>query len=70
MRSIAFYDIAFGLKVADGLAFEHFTLVYLSNPESGFELELTINSGRTDPYDLGNGDLGIPERVTIDTLVL
>ena len=54
MRSIAFYDVAFGLKVADRLAFEHFTLVYLSNPESGFELELTINSGRNDPdgYDI------------------
>jgi lactoylglutathione lyase len=54
-RSLAFYDKAFGLQVADRLAFEGFTLVYLSNGESGFELELTINHGRTEPYALGDG---------------
>lgn len=54
-RSLAFYDAAFGLKVADRLDFETFTLVYLSNPESGFEVELTINKGRTEPYTLGDG---------------
>ncbi|MGL4310414.1 MAG: VOC family protein [Paracoccaceae bacterium] len=54
-RSVAFYDRAFGLKVADRLDFESFTLVYLSNAESGFELELTINKGRTEHYDLGDG---------------
>ncbi|MDE3081520.1 MAG: VOC family protein [Paracoccaceae bacterium] len=54
-RSVAFYDKAFGLKVADRLDFPDFTLVYLSNPESGFELELTINKGRTAPYELGDG---------------
>lgn len=54
-RSVAFYDQAFGLKVADRLDFPEFTLIYLSNPESGFELELTVNKGRTEPYDLGDG---------------
>lgn len=54
-RSVAFYDLAFGLKVADRLDFDSFTLIYLSNAESGFELELTVNKGRTEPYDLGNG---------------
>jgi lactoylglutathione lyase len=54
-RSLAFYDTAFGLKVADRLDFDTFTLVYLSNPETGFELELTINKGRTDAYNLGDG---------------
>ena len=54
-RSVAFYDRAFGLKVAQRLDFDSFTLVYLSNAESGFELELTINKGRDLPYDLGNG---------------
>jgi lactoylglutathione lyase len=54
-RSVAFYDEAFGLKVAQRLDFETFTLVYLSNDETGFELELTINKGRTDPYDRGDG---------------
>jgi|TARA_R110002126_G_scaffold92479_1_gene219470 lactoylglutathione lyase len=54
-RSIQFYDTAFGLKVADRLDFPDFTLVYLSNAETEFELELTINKGTTDAYDLGNG---------------
>jgi lactoylglutathione lyase len=54
-RSIEFYRTAFGLEVADRLDFENFTLVYLSNPETEFELELTVNKGTTEPYDLGNG---------------
>jgi lactoylglutathione lyase len=53
-RSIEFYDKAFGLKVADRIAFETFTLVYLSNAETGFELELTINQGRIEPYAQGD----------------
>lgn len=54
-RSVTFYKDAFGLAVADRLDFETFTLVYMCNAESEFELELTINKGRTDPYDLGDG---------------
>jgi len=54
-RSVQFYDTAFGLKVADRLDFPTFTLIYLSNPETEFELELTVNKDQTEPYDLGNG---------------
>lgn len=54
-RSVDFYERAFGLKVADRLDFDSFTLLYLSNGETGFELELTVNKGRTEPYDLGDG---------------
>lgn len=54
-RSVAFYETAFGLRVADRLDFPDFTLIYLSNAESGFELELTVNKDRTKPYDLGDG---------------
>ena len=54
-RSISFYNKAFGLDVADRLDFDSFTLVYMSNPEIPFEVELTINKGRTEPYDLGDG---------------
>ncbi|MBQ0819204.1 VOC family protein [Microvirga sp. HBU67558] len=54
-RSLMFYDKAFGLKVAERLAFESFTLVYLSNEHGEFELELTINHDRTEPYSLGDG---------------
>lgn len=54
-RSVDFYRKAFGLEIADRLDFSDFTLVYLSNEETGFEVELTINKGRTEPYDLGDG---------------
>jgi lactoylglutathione lyase len=54
-RSLAFYEKAFGLKVAERLAFDGFSLLYLSNEESEFELELTVNHGRTEPYSLGDG---------------
>jgi lactoylglutathione lyase len=51
-RSVDFYDKAFGLKVADRLDFDSFTLVYMSNHNSALELELTINK---EPYQLGDG---------------
>ncbi len=54
-RSVDFYRRAFGLEVVDRLDFDTFTLIYLRNPESGFELELTVNKDRTEPYDLGDG---------------
>lgn len=53
--SVDFYDRCFGLKVADRLDFETFTLIYLANAESETELELTVNKDRTEPYDLGDG---------------
>lgn len=54
-RSLDFYEKAFGLTIRDRLDFETFTLVYLANPETDFELELTINKDRTEPYNLGDG---------------
>ncbi len=54
-RSVKFYDLAFGLKVAERLDFDGFTLVYLSNPENSIELELTINKDQSEAYELGNG---------------
>ena len=54
-RSVSFYHEAFGLQVAERLDFPDFTLVYLSNEETPFELELTINKGRTSTYELGDG---------------
>lgn len=54
-KSVDFYGTAFGLKVADRFQFDDFTLVYLRNPEADFEVELTINHGRTEPYTHGTG---------------
>ena len=54
-RSVSFYERAFGLSVVDRVDFPEFTLVYMATEAGGFELELTINKGRTDPYVLGDG---------------
>lgn len=53
--SVDFYDRVFGLKIAERIDFEAFTLVYLRNDENDFELELTVNKDRETPYDLGDG---------------
>lgn len=54
-KSVDFYGRCFGLKVAERLDFDSFTLIYLANDESETELELTVNKGRTEPYNLGDG---------------
>jgi len=54
-RSVSFYQQAFGLRVVERLDFPDFTLVYLSNAETPFEVELTVNKGRANPYELGDG---------------
>ncbi|SMQ58322.1 lactoylglutathione lyase [Devosia lucknowensis] len=54
-RSVAFYENAFGLHIVDRLDFETFALVYMAGDAVGFELELTINKDRTEPYALGDG---------------
>lgn len=54
-RSLDFYARAFDLKVADRLVFADFALVYLRHLSSPFELELTVNFGREEPYIAGDG---------------
>jgi lactoylglutathione lyase len=53
--SIAFYRDAFGMRESHRLDFDSFTLVYLRDPESGAEIELTLNKGTTAPYTHGTG---------------
>lgn len=54
-RSTEFYRRAFGFEPAGRFEFDGFSLVYLRSPDSPFELELTINTGRSEPYSLGDG---------------
>jgi lactoylglutathione lyase len=54
-KSVDFYGRAFGLSVKDRYDFDGFTLVYLKNPKNDFEVELTINHGRTEAYTHGTG---------------
>ena len=54
-RAVTFYDTCFGLKVANRYEWPDFSLTYMSNPDVPFELELTVNKGRSEPYEMGNG---------------
>lgn len=52
-RSIAFYEKALGLTEKRRKCGEGFTLVYLGNAESDFELELTCLDAHPENYNLG-----------------
>ena len=54
-HSIAFYRNALGMAETHRLDFPDFTLVYLREPESGQEIELTLNKGRGEAYTHGTG---------------
>lgn len=54
-RSVKFYETVLGLKIAERREWPDFSLTYMSNAEANFEIELTVNKGRTEPYDLGGG---------------
>ena len=52
--SLRFYE-ALGFERRGRLQFEGAYNVYLGLPGDGDPLELTVNEGRTDRYDLGDG---------------
>jgi len=54
-KSVDFYKNAFDLGIEARFDFDGFTLVYLRNPEADFEIELTVNKERTEPYTHGDG---------------
>ena len=54
-KSTDFYKRALGLDVVDTFDFDSFALYFLRNPETNFEVELTVNKDQSAPYDLGNG---------------
>ena len=54
-RSLKFYADVLDLHEAHRLDFPDFALVYLRNAQNDFEVELTLNKGRTEPYTHGDG---------------
>ncbi|KJY90482.1 lactoylglutathione lyase [Pseudoalteromonas piscicida] len=54
-RSIKFYHDVFALVVKRRIDFNDFSLIYLGNNETSFELELTWNHDTTVGYTIGNG---------------
>ena len=63
--SLRFYE-ALGFERRGQLNFESAYNVYLGLPGGGDTLELTVNVGRTEPYDLGEGYNHVA--VTVDDL--
>ena len=54
-KSMDFYQRAFGLELAQRFDFDGFTLAYLRNEESEYEIELTWNHDQEEPYTHGSG---------------
>ena len=55
-RSLEFYEKALGLAEVRRKESANFTLVYLGDGETGFQLELTCLHDRKEPYDLGDNE--------------
>jgi lactoylglutathione lyase len=53
-KSVAFYE-ALGYERRGKLQFETAYNIYMGLPGEGDDLELTVNIGRDEPYDLGDG---------------
>ncbi|HGZ6743495.1 TPA: VOC family protein [Vibrio parahaemolyticus] len=53
--SLQFYRDALELEIKDQYVFDGFSLTYLANEETGFELELTHNHDQSEPYTHGSG---------------
>jgi lactoylglutathione lyase len=54
-RSLRFYADVLDMHESHRVDFPDFALVYLKNAENDFEIELTLNKGRTEPYTHGTG---------------
>ena len=52
--SLRFYE-ALGFERRGRLQFEGAYIIYLGLPGDGDTLELTVNEGREEPYDIGDG---------------
>ncbi len=62
-KSLAFYKEALGLTEVRRLTKEDFTIVYLSDGVTEFQLELTWMKDRQEPYDLGEEEFHTAFRV-------
>lgn len=64
-RSVAFYREAFGLEPVreKGPEDGSWKIVFLQGESSDYQLELTWNEGREEPYDMGSGDIHLAFRV-------
>ena len=62
-RSMDFYKEALGLTEVSRIENPDFTIVYLGDGVSDFQLELTWLKDRKEPYKLGENEVHTPFRV-------
>ena len=62
-KSMAFYEKALGLSEARRINGDGFTIVYMEDGESGFQLELTHLDEHPDAYDLGECEFHLAFKV-------
>lgn len=62
-KSLAFYEKALGMTESRRIKGEDWQIVFIDNDESDFQIELTWNEGRTEPYDNGGRDTHMAFRV-------
>jgi lactoylglutathione lyase len=55
-RSVKFYERALGLREARRREGENYTLVFMGDGTTAFQLELTCMHDHTAPYDLGENE--------------
>lgn len=61
-RSMDFYEKALGLKEVRRIDGDGFTIVYLGDGVTDFQLELTWLHDRAEPYDLGEQEFHLALR--------
>lgn len=62
-KSLAFYRQALGLTEQRRIETKDFTIVYVGNDQSDFQLELTWLKNRKEPYNLGENEFHTAFRV-------
>lgn len=62
-KSLEFYEKALGMTESRRIKGDDWQIVFIDNDESDFQIELTWNEGRTEPYDNGGRDTHMAFRV-------
>lgn len=62
-KSLEFYEEALGMTEARRIKGDDWQIVFIDNDESDFQIELTWNEGRTEPYNNGGRDTHMAFRV-------
>lgn len=62
-KSLEFYEKALGMTESRRIKGDDWQIVFIDNDQSDFQIELTWNEGRTEPYNNGGRDTHMAFRV-------